>query len=197
MSIVPKTERKPAIEKIVREVWDRITDSLPSLSIRHATQALRIKPYAEQEKHGAVWDLIFQDSTWIEQALAKDSNPILIGHRIKELYHLGDRSKFEDILFMTLLGVATDKSEVSKIDKDFFFRCLRPHIFNEETNEVNFPSGVALNVESPISGRTTIMMQPVRLCSRTGKATLVHSASTLTIAKVSCKRSVVTRWQAV
>lgn len=159
---VLKTKRVSPIEKIARDVWDRIAENLSSLSIRHANQALRINSYTSQEKHGAVWDVIFQDSTWIAQAIARNSNPILIGYRIDELYRHGDRSNFDN-MFMTLIDGHIDEEEVSKKDQELFFDCLQSHTFDRETNEVVFRFEVILNVESTIIGRSTITMQSIQL----------------------------------
>ena len=159
---VTNRHRSTGIETIATEIWDKITDHLPSLSIRYATRALRIESYAKQEKHGAVWDVIFQDSTWIAQAITNNVNPALIGHRLDELYRLKTAESF-DHLFMTLVANHADDDKVCQADTELFFRCLRPHSFDKETNEVTFDSGIVLNVESPVLGRTTLTMQPVKL----------------------------------
>ena len=159
---VARTKRSTGTETIAREIWDKITDHLPSLSIRYATRALRIEPYSKQEKHGAVWDVIFQDSTWIAQAITNNTNPALISHRLNELYRLKAAEKFEDF-FMTLVASHADDQKVCQEERELFFRCLRPHSFDKETNEVTFNSGIVLNVESPVFGRTTVAMQPVKL----------------------------------
>ncbi|KAK3169309.1 hypothetical protein OEA41_008692 [Lepraria neglecta] len=154
----PKT-----ITKIPQELWNIIANSLPAFDARNAAQALGFELQPEQDKQSQLWNAIFRDNTWITEATIKFGlNPVLIGRDLHSIDTLKAR-----VLYLIL--VAGDPT--CDIQFELFLESLRPHKFHHDTMEVDFESGITLNVANvyqattyPNPGNVSIM--PQRLFSK-------------------------------
>jgi hypothetical protein len=131
------------ITKIPQELWDIIAYNLPSFDARNAAQALGFELQPRQEKQSQLWNAIFRDNTWITEATIKFGlNPVLIGRDLHD-YHSLETLK---VRALYLVLVAGDLTGDIQFKRDLFLETLRPHKFHNDTMEVNFESGITLNV---------------------------------------------------
>ena len=132
-----------AITKMPQELWDKIAYNLPAFDARIAAQALGFKLQSRQKKQGQLWNAIFRDSTWITEATIKFGlNPVLIGRDLYD-YHSIETLKAPALYLVLVVG---DPSADVQFERDLFLKSLRPHEFHNDTMEIDFESGITLNV---------------------------------------------------
>jgi hypothetical protein len=143
-----------------QEVWDEVTQHLPSLSTRHAARILGFGLWPSQERHSGVWDEIIEENSWITKAIDDFKvKPVLIG---QNLHNCVDGSNKPAYLALVML----DNSGDLRFQKDAFLESLkgRPKLNNK--NEVYFPSSnITLNVSDIVGSPEVIRADTKRLFS--------------------------------
>ena len=153
------------ITRIPQELWDIIAYSLPAFDARNAAQALGFELQPEQEKQSQLWNAIFRDNIWITEATINFRlNPVLIGRNLLD-YH-----SIEALKARALYLVLVVRDPTSDIQFELFLDSLRPHKFHSNTIEVDFESGITLNVANVYRADTypdpgTVSVRPQRLFS--------------------------------
>lgn len=127
-------------DKISQELWDMVTEYLPSLTAKYAATAFHFRLKPQQEKHAAIWDAIFQDLTWISAASSTGSEPVLIGKDL-DLRWDDSTSRLENP-YLVLVA----KPFESDPDREIFLHSLRGYEIQENKQELKLTSGVILNV---------------------------------------------------
>jgi hypothetical protein len=142
-------------KKIPQELWDQITPHLPSLSTRYAARILSFGLWPSQESHSGVWDAIFEDTSWINQAIIDfNVNPVLIGQ-------INNNNKSA---YLTL--VVRDNPGDLRFRKKQFLKSLRGHPRLNKKYEVHFPSSnITLNVADVVGSFDVIPVDTKRLFS--------------------------------
>jgi len=134
-----------------QEIWNLITDDLPSLSAKYAACTLRFRLGPEKEKHGNIWGLIFQDLAWIAKVTSFSRlNPILLGASIENFWEDEQPSTAFSraspwVFLIGSANVAFDK------DRELFLRCLQPHTYIGTAHEVHFVSGTGFGASNTSS----------------------------------------------
>ncbi len=142
------------------ELWNQITLQLTSLSLRHAAMVLGFNLSPLQEEHSRVWDAIFEDPSWVYQAIIDlKVKPVLIGQNLHNYINGTDKS-----VYLTL--VIRDKDGVLRFRKDSFLKSLRDRPLLNSKNEVYFPSSnITLNVADIVIAPEIISVDTKRLFS--------------------------------
>ena len=162
MASTSNDERR-AIHNIPQEIWDEIVNNLPAFDAMNAAKVLRFKLRSHQEKHGKVWHAIFRDTTWITKATTEYGlNPLLIGCDLYDCY----ADDFPQAQSTYLVLVAGDRTSDLRFEKDMFLESLKPHKFHREALEVEFESGMTLNVANVYDDPKIIPVRPNRIFSR-------------------------------
>jgi hypothetical protein len=166
--MVPSPHRKSSVgNKIPQEIWDIITIQLPAFDASNAARTLGFKLQPRQEKQSRLWNTIFRDSTWISEATIKYGlNPVLIGRDLHDYYSI--ETLKSQVLYLVL--VAGDPPDDVPFKRDLFLESLRPHKLHSNTMEVDFKSGITLNVASIYQTDTyldpgVVSVKPQRLFS--------------------------------
>ena len=147
---------------MAQELWDMVTRTLSPISARNAGHALNFNIRTQQEKHSRVWNMIFQNEDWITKATTEFGvNPILIGPNLHAYYN-NDSQKYKPAYMVLETG---DRSGDLRFHKELFLKSLKPHTFRKETGEVEFKSGITLNVISALDDPEMIYMETKRLFS--------------------------------
>lgn len=88
-SRVTQTCRAPTISLVktthssLALTYQDVTPHVPSLTTRYAARILSFGLWPRQESHSGVWNAIFEDSSWINQAIVDFKiNPVLIGQNL-------------------------------------------------------------------------------------------------------------------
>ncbi len=138
-----RCQEPKCITRIPQELWDTIACNLPAFDARNAAQALGFELQPRQEKQSRLWNAIFRHSTWITEATIKFGlNPVLIGRDLHN-YHSIETLKARALYLVLMAGDPVDETS---LEKELFFESLRPHKFRKDTLEVEFESGITLNV---------------------------------------------------
>lgn len=150
-----------------QEVWDLITDDLPSLSAKYAACTLGFRLGPEKEKHGNIWGLIFQDLAWIVKVTSFSRlDPILLGASIASFWEDEQPSTVFSRASPWVFLIGSANAAFDK-DRELFLQCLQPHTYIGTTHEVHFLSGLVLNVSDVVSESSEVMtLQPRRLFVR-------------------------------
>jgi len=131
------------IAKLPQELWDIIARHLPAFDARSAAQALGFVLQPQQEKQSQLWNAIFQDVTWITEATINSGlNPVLIG---RDLYDYCSIENLEVRALYLVLVIGEPASDI-RFKSSLFLESLRPHKFHIHTMEVEFESGITLNI---------------------------------------------------
>jgi hypothetical protein len=127
---------------------------------RKLSRALHTK-FTDEQMYKSVWDLIFEDYSWIRSAKKMGLLPMLVGHDLYSVwYGPAKRSCY-------LVLVHGDMSDVLRYERPKILDCLKPHHFNKETNEVTFKdSNIVLNIDGQIRCDESIIAPPTRIFSK-------------------------------
>ena len=155
---------------LVQEIWDQITQDLPSFSVKSATQIFGFKfSNKSQAKHVRVWSAIFRDPAWVTKAREWGLMPTLIGSNLRVCYN---HQRASSTAYMALYTWAhTRRGNTFKADPEnfeLFLKCLMPHSFDSSTHEIKFKCGITLNV-SEVRGCDSIVVEPTKLLTYRSK----------------------------
>ena len=135
------THKQLAVSKVSQEIWDSVAYKLPSVIAVYAARALRFKIRPQQQAHIDLWKLIFLSEAWLSKVTTTFGlNPVLIGRDLEHCLYTGPTASSYLVL------VAGDRTGDLMYAKEVLMRSLVPHDFDEETMEVEFPSGLRLNI---------------------------------------------------
>ena len=162
-SVTMSSTSNHAITNVPQEIWDKIADHLPAFDAMNAAKGLRFKLRSQQEKHSKVWHAIFRDTTWITKATTEYGlNPLLIGCDLYDCY----ADDFPQAQSTYLVLVAGDRTGDLRFEKDMFLESLKPHKFHKEALEVEFETGMTLNIANVYEDPEIIPLRPNRIFSR-------------------------------
>jgi hypothetical protein len=147
-------------KNIPQELWDQITPHLPSLSTRYAARILSFGLWPSQESHSGVWDAIFEDTSWINQAIIDFKvNPVLIGQNLHNCVNSNNKSAYLTLVIRDNLGDL-------RFPIDTFLESLRGRPGLNKKHEVYFPSSnITLNVADVVLSSEIIPVDTKRLFS--------------------------------
>ena len=157
--------------RLAQEIWDQITQDLPSFSVKSATQIFGFKfSNKSQAKHFRVWSAIFRDPAWVTKAREWGLMPTLIGSNLRVYYN---HQRASSTAYMALYTWAhTRRGNTFKADPEnfeLFLKCLMPHSFDSSTHKIKFKCGITLNV-SEVRGCNSIVVEPTKLLTYRSKA---------------------------
>lgn len=111
-----------------------------------------------------IWEDIFQDNEiWTSIASHHGLNPVLVGQDLYSVYEIDPiiEKEWADIVLIA----GDTKGDICSYSK-YLFDSLRPHTFNETTNEVVFTDlKIRLNVHDALSYTSTEFVDQERLFS--------------------------------
>lgn len=145
-----------------------ITSHLPSLSARYASRTLQFQLDPSMEMNGKIWNAVFQNPSWINKLTTQhQGDPILLGASIEDIAcgRLLWSSFSKHPRWVLLTGYAQQR----EFEKDLFLRCLQPHTYYEDLNEVHFTTGLVLNIQDVVfHSAQEIRLKPMELFSSRG-----------------------------
>lgn len=116
-----------------------------------------------QERHNRVWNAIFQNETWTSIASSHGLNPTAVGENLHSIYDIDHTTGSQWAYIVLVIG---DKSGDIRSYSQTLFDSLRPHTFNETTEEVVFTkSRIVLNIHDALSNLAVSFTDPERLFS--------------------------------
>lgn len=160
---MPTLAHKIRPVRTAQELWDIVIKDLPTLSARFAARVFNFDLVPQQQKHSNVWSAILKTENWTSLATIMGLNPALVGQNLHNLYDCEDTRNGQPAYIVLVTG---DSSGDIRFYKQILLDSLRPHTFNNETNEVAFKNlNITLNIDDAISCSELISLQPKKLFS--------------------------------
>jgi hypothetical protein len=167
-----------AVSRVPNEILNEIRSYLPQLFKHLPSRVWRVEP-TPNDKHSALWNLIFANEDWLFKVTKTGAIPVLVGKDLHKLYNANMVDSKKSKYLALVLGCDGDGGTMKPNGVEEFRRLfnssLQPYI-TERKGEITFPdSGLTINVSDCFTTHHyTTVSQPGRLVSR--NLTGLHSA---------------------
>ncbi len=160
------------IYSVPNEILDKIRSNGSSIFNHVINEAFRTKR-GPNDKHGRLWNLIFQGEDWLSAMIEIGLNPVLIGHDLHHLYNTKNfKTNTKSSYLVLVLGRDRSGGKYGKPDvwdkRDLLKDSLKPYT-KLSNGELYFPeSRLTINIRDAIISDThyTDISEPRRLVSR-------------------------------